>query len=79
MIGERHSAHTIGHGLVYETRNGGLTVEQRVIGVNVQVYVRYHRKRSGESVRKMNAFVKSVAASLRVRQGLSVIVAKNRL
>ena len=52
MIGERHSAHAVGHGLVYETRDGGLTVEQRVVGVNVQVYERNHKLRSGETVRK---------------------------
>ena len=38
VVGESHAAHAVGYGLVHHLLDGGLTVEQRVLRVNVEVY-----------------------------------------
>ena len=37
VVGEGHGGHTVGLGLFHQRRNAGLAVEQRILGVGVQV------------------------------------------
>ena len=42
VVGDRHTAHAVGNGLVDQVGYLGLTVEYRVVGVYVQVYKIFH-------------------------------------
>ena len=45
VVGHGHAAHLIADGLVYECGNGGLPVEDRILGVYVQMYKVFHSVR----------------------------------
>lgn len=42
MVGKGHAAHAVSDSLVYEMRNLGLSVENRVVGVYMQVNEIFH-------------------------------------
>ena len=42
MVGKCHAGHTVGHRLVYDAGYRCLTVEQRVLAVDVEVYKSAH-------------------------------------
>ena len=45
VVGHGHAAHLVADGLVYECGNGGLPVEDRILGVYVQMYKVFHSVR----------------------------------
>ena len=45
VVGHGHAAHLVTDGLVYECGNGGLPVEDRILGVYVQMYKVFHSVR----------------------------------
>ena len=79
MVCERHAAHAVGHGLVNEARDGGLPIEQGVVGVNVQVCEGDHKRSSGETVSKMKVFVKPDETCQRAKRILIRFVARKRV
>ena len=44
MVGQRQPLHAVFHGLVDQSRNRGLSVENRILGVNVQMNKRLHKQ-----------------------------------
>ena len=46
MIRDGHTLHAVGNGFIHQTGDGSLTVQQRILGVHVQMYEIDHNLRA---------------------------------